>query len=92
MSAEIRVLVWNEYIHERQHEHIARVYPKGIHRAISEHLQSQEGMVVETATLDQPEHGLQGEVLQVIVNAVRWAAPVNGPQVFFGNHQPLEKI
>ena len=77
MSAEIRVLVWNEYIHERQNEHIARVYPRGIHF--------------------RPGHEthpiyFQPEVLQVIVNAVRWAAPVNGPQVFFGNHQPLEKI
>ena len=34
----------------------------------------------------------QPEVLQVIANAVRWAAPVGGPQIKFGNYQPLEKI
>jgi len=31
-------------------------------------------------------------VLKVIANAVRWAAPVNGPNISFGNKQPLEKI
>jgi trehalose utilization protein len=33
------------------------------------------------------------EVLKVIANAVRWAAPVAGPQVVFGHHpQPLEPV
>lgn len=34
----------------------------------------------------------QPEVLKVIENAVRWAAPSKGPQPVFGNHQPLEKL
>ena len=35
----------------------------------------------------------QPEVLRVISNAVRWAAPVDGPQVKFGHHpDPLERI
>jgi trehalose utilization protein len=34
----------------------------------------------------------QTEVQRVIVNGVKWAAPTNGPQVNFGNHQPLEII
>lgn len=34
----------------------------------------------------------QPEVQTVITNAVRWAAPVKGPEVTFGNVQPLEKI
>ena len=34
----------------------------------------------------------QEEVLRVIVNAVRWAAPVDGPQINFGNVQPLEDV
>jgi len=32
------------------------------------------------------------EILRVITNAIHWAAPVNGPEVNFGNKQPLEKI
>ena len=31
----------------------------------------------------------QSDVLKAIVNAVRWAAPVNGPEVQFGNKKPL---
>jgi trehalose utilization protein len=31
-------------------------------------------------------------VRKVIANAVRWAAPVNGPKFFFGNVKPLEKL
>jgi len=35
----------------------------------------------------------QPEVLRVIANAVRWAAPVDGPQVKMGHHpEPLEPI
>ena len=34
----------------------------------------------------------QKEVLQVITNAVKWAAPANVPQVEFGNRSPLEKL
>jgi len=32
------------------------------------------------------------EVLRVIANAVRWAAPSNGPKRAFGNRKPLEDI
>ena len=35
----------------------------------------------------------QPEVLRVIANAARWAAPVAGPQVKFGHHpEPLEQV
>jgi trehalose utilization protein len=34
----------------------------------------------------------QKEVLQVIANAVRWAAPVGAPRVESGNRPPLEKL
>jgi trehalose utilization protein len=34
----------------------------------------------------------QPDVLKVISNAVRWAAPVKGPEVQFGNKKPLENI
>lgn len=31
------------------------------------------------------------DVLRVIANGTRWAAPVNGPRRIFGNRQPLEQ-
>ena len=34
----------------------------------------------------------QPEVLQVITNAVRWAAPADGPELIFGDHPPLERL
>lgn len=61
----IRVTVWNEYRHEREKEAVAAIYPDGIHGAIAAGLQQQLGssVVVRTATLDEPEHGLTSEVL-----------------------------
>jgi trehalose utilization protein len=34
----------------------------------------------------------QAEIQKVIVNAVRWAAPVSAPKTTYGNTQPLEEI
>ncbi|MCG3180402.1 MAG: hypothetical protein BIFFINMI_02762 [Phycisphaerae bacterium] len=62
--ADIRVTVWNEFRHEQKPDHPARkVYPKGMHQVIADHLNAQPGIVARTATLDQPEHGLTQEVL-----------------------------
>ncbi len=62
MSAQPRVTVWNEYRHEKTHEAVARVYPQGIHGALADHLRGQ-GFAVRTATLDEPEHGLDEAAL-----------------------------
>ena len=59
----IRVTVWNEYLHERNEERVAAVYPKGIHGAIADFLSKDPELEVRTATLDMPEHGLTQEVL-----------------------------
>ncbi len=32
------------------------------------------------------------DIRRVIANAVRWAAPVNGPAPQYGNKKPLEKL
>lgn len=58
----IRVTVWNEYRHEKQHADVQAVYPQGIHAVIAEGLAA-EGFAVRTATLDEPEHGLTDAVL-----------------------------
>ncbi len=59
----IRVTVWNEFRHEKSHEAVAKVYPKGMHEAIADGLRKDKGLKVRTAWLDQPEHGLTAEVL-----------------------------
>jgi len=57
-----RVTVWNEYRHERAEEEVAKVYPEGIHGALSSALEGR-GLEVRTATLDDPDNGLSQEVL-----------------------------
>ncbi len=58
----IRVTVWNEYRHEKEHEAVRRVYPDGLHAPLVAHLNSQ-GLAARAATLDEPEHGLTDAVL-----------------------------
>lgn len=58
MASPIRVTVWHEYRHEKKNPEVAKVYPKGMHEAIADHLRKSSDMKVATATLDEPEHGL----------------------------------
>ena len=61
----IRVTVWGENRHEQTEEHVARLYPDGMHAAIAAGIVENlgAGCVVRTATLDDPEHGLTEEAL-----------------------------
>lgn len=61
-----RVTVWNEFIHERTKPEVKELYPDGIHETLRRALVEKLGssISVETATLDQPEHGLSDEVLR----------------------------
>ena len=56
------VTIWNEYRHEREDEAVAAVYPDGIHATIADALADEHD--VQTATLDEPEHGLTANVLE----------------------------
>jgi trehalose utilization protein len=64
-SAQLRIMVWNEGIHERSDADVARHYPRGIHGAVAEALTEHlgEAATVRTATMDEPEHGLTEERL-----------------------------
>ena len=61
----IRVTVWGENRHEQTEEHVARLYPDGMHAAIAAGITENLGAdcVVRTATLDDPEHGLTEDAL-----------------------------
>lgn len=50
----IRVLIYNEFLHERESKEVARVYPKGIHDALRAAVES-DTVSVETVTLDNVE-------------------------------------
>ena len=59
----LQVTVWNEFRHEKTNEKIAEIYPKGMHGAIADYLNTQGNIIARTATLDEPEHGLSDNVL-----------------------------
>jgi trehalose utilization protein len=77
MRDKIRVMVWNEYRHEKRSPEIAMIYPEGIHGAIAGFLRTQPDMEVRTATLDEPEHGLTSEVLENTDVLIWWGHMAN---------------
>src|SRR5688572_8120022 len=60
----LRVTVWNEYLHEKTEPSVQEIYPHGIHAVLAGALSQHPDIVVRTATLQEPEHGLSHEVLQ----------------------------
>ncbi|AJY76989.1 ThuA domain-containing protein [Paenibacillus beijingensis] len=76
--SNIRVTVWNEYRHEKQNEHVASIYPQGIHHAIAGYLMKDDAVEVRTAVLDEPEHGLTDEVLAGTDVLIWWGHLAHG--------------
>ncbi len=74
----IRVLVWNEFRHERQSDAVRAVYPDGIHGAIAGGLRNHTDLQVSTATLDEPEHGLSEAVLEKTDVLIWWGHMAHG--------------
>ncbi len=64
MSERIRVVVWNEFRHEKSEETIRAIYPEGLHAAIAAALGTDAQLEVRLAALDDPDHGLPREVLE----------------------------
>ena len=62
----IKVTIWNEYQEERQYEHVAKVYPKGIHGALCDFLSQNSDMEVKCVTLDMKDQGLSEEILEIL--------------------------
>ncbi|MBE6554838.1 MAG: trehalose utilization protein ThuA [Ruminococcaceae bacterium] len=58
----IRVLVWNEFCHEKKSDTVRAIYPNGIHRAIADFLACDD-IEVRTATLDEEHCGITKELL-----------------------------
>ena len=54
----IKVTVWNEYLEELQYEHVAKVYPNGIHECIREFLEKDPEIQVRCVTLRMENQGL----------------------------------
>jgi trehalose utilization protein len=54
----IRAVVWGENVHEQTNETVREIYPDGMHTCISDALNAAPNIEAETATLQEPEHGL----------------------------------
>ena len=62
--APLKVTIWNEYLHELEHESVAAHYPDGIHGALrAAVLERHPDAHVRTATLREPDHGLSDALL-----------------------------
>lgn len=57
----INVTIWNEFRHEKINEKAQKLYPEGIHEHLAQFIGKE--FTVQTATLDESEHGLTQEVL-----------------------------
>ena len=72
MPSPIRVLVWNEYRHEREEERSPRSTRRASTAQSPPVLQADPDFTVGTATLDEPEHGLTDDVLAATDVLVWW--------------------
>ena len=72
MSAKMHVTIWNEFLHEKVDEKVSQIYPDGIHQTIAEFLAQDQDIAAQTATLDQPEHGLSEKVLNQTDVLIWW--------------------
>jgi trehalose utilization protein len=88
MSALLRVMVWNENVHERKNPVVAKIYPTGIHGCIADALkidntvagvaEAESELEIHTATLAEPEHGLSEKVLDETDVLIWWGHAAHG--------------
>ena len=76
----IRVTVWGENVHEQRDASVEEIYPDGMHGAIANGIRKHlgENVVVRTATLQEPEHGLSAEVLAETDVLTWWGHAAHG--------------
>lgn len=67
----IRVMIYNEFVHEKKDEAVRAIYPDGIHMALKQHLEDDE-LEIKTVTLDELPDGLSDEVLENTDVLVWW--------------------
>jgi trehalose utilization protein len=77
MTLKPRVTIWNEYFHEQRNEQIGKLYPYGMHGTIAKYLKNR-GFEVQTATLEELEHGLTDEVLSKTDVLIWWGHMAHG--------------
>ncbi len=74
----IRALVWGENIHEHENAAVGEIYPDGMHSAIAAALGEDADIEAETATLQEPEHGLPEARLDATDVLLWWGHKAHG--------------
>ena len=74
----IRVLVWNEFYHEKTDERVRELYPNGIHGAIAEFLGKGGDITVRTAHLGMENCGITKEILDETDVLIWWGHMKHG--------------
>lgn len=75
----IRVLVFNEFKHEKDPNcKASEIYPDGIHAAIAEFLGKEDDMTVKTVTLDDENCGITPELLKETDVIIWWGHMAHG--------------
>ena len=65
----LRITVWNEFVHEQQHQQVRDIYPQGIHAAIVEGLtplfgeSEQQGSYSQVSLSCKPERTSDGSYM-----------------------------
>ena len=73
MEKKIKVVIWNEFRHERTKEKVKAIYPEGLHAAIKQYLDANnEDMDITLAALDDPEQGISDELLESTDVLIWW--------------------
>ncbi|MCX7705654.1 MAG: ThuA domain-containing protein [bacterium] len=70
--SKIKVVVWNEFRHEKHEERIKKIYPEGMHAVIAKHLNAQGDIKATLACLDDVEHGLTQDVVDSTDVLIWW--------------------
>ena len=76
--SQIKVTIYNEFVHEKTSESVAKIYPEGIHGAIASHLHKSPDITPQIATLEMPEHGLSEDVLTGTDVLIWWGHAAHG--------------
>jgi trehalose utilization protein len=74
----IKAVVWGENVHEHTNEHVRAIYPDGMHNCICETLNQHTDIEATTATLQQPEHGLDSDTLNNTDVLLWWGHAAHG--------------
>ncbi|SLN34839.1 ThuA domain-containing protein [Pseudooctadecabacter jejudonensis] len=74
----VRALVWNENVHEQENAVVRDIYPEGIHGCIARALSQHDDISVDTAVLQDPDHGLTQDRLDQTDVLVWWGHAAHG--------------